>query len=98
MEQGAVRPWLASPQMVGSGGEHWLQLPQFTPRGDALPWIVDFSLMHLVEGGCQGRGRGMLFRAHLSLGALRQGPDLRGLALGRHSYLGDSSMPFERLN
>ena len=101
MEQGAVRPWLVSPRMVGSGGEHGLQLPQFIARGDVFPWIVDFSLMHLVEGECpgkQGRGRGMLFRAHLSLGALRQGPDLRGLALGRHSYMGDSLMPFERLN
>ena len=49
LEQGAVRPWLASPQMVGSGGEHWLQVPQFTLRGDALPWIVDLSLMHLVK-------------------------------------------------
>lgn len=65
--------------------------------GDVLPRIGDFSLMHLVEGACpgkQGKGRGMLFRAHLSLGTLRQGPDLRGLALGRHSYMCDSLMPF----
>ena len=99
MEQGAVRPWLASPQMVGCGGEHWLRLPQLTPRGDALPWIVDFSLMHLVEGGCPGKRQGdALQGTSESLGALRQGPDLRGLALGRHSYMCDSSMPFERLN
>ena len=98
MEQGAVRPWLASPQMVGSGGEHWLQLPQFTPRGDALPCIVDLSLMHLMKEDVQGRGRGMLFRAHPSLGASRQGPDLRGLALGRQSYMCDSLMPSQRLN
>lgn len=73
MEQGAVRPWLASPQMVGSGGEHWLQLPQFTPRGNVLPWIVDFSLVHLVEGGCPGKRQGDALQGTSEPGSLEAG-------------------------